>query len=108
MPRRRHRKSDPHYPAPVLKVVEEGELLVTGRGEAIVDVPLRRTRALLVKSEEAVQVYFKPDEDCPPCAGEAPDDLDWDVVERERQLFLRFCWRVNCARTIIWKIFEVD
>jgi|SRR5579863_1260889 len=106
MPRSR---DDRHYPHHDLKVLQEGEMTVTGRGHATLDEPLRRSRALLVRSEEAVLVEFKPDDEpCPPCAGEAPDELEWEVIEKRRQLFLRIKWRVNCARTIIWKIYEVD
>ena len=111
--RRRHNPSppsftDPHHPRHHLKVIDEGELLVTARGDVILDVPLKRSRALLVRSEEAVSVAFKPDEHCPPCAGAAPDELGWEVVELRRELFLKIWWRVSSARTIIWKVFEVD
>lgn len=102
MPRERKHHHEP-------RIIDEGELLVTGSGEVILEQPLRRSRALLIHSEEAVIVYFSPDDDpCPPCAGEAPDELEWMAIERRREIFLKICWRVNCARTIIWKVFEVD
>jgi hypothetical protein len=114
MPRRRQPNRPPpivddRHPRHDLRIIDEGELLVTNRGDVVLDVPLRRSRALLVRSEEAVLVEFKrDDEPCPPCAGEGPDELGWEVVERRRDLFLKIWWRVNCARTIVWKIFEVD
>ena len=84
-------------------------MTVTGRGHVTIDEPLKRSRALLVHSEEAVLVEFDPNEPPPPpCAGEAPDELKWEAVEVRHQLFLRISWRVNTARTIIWKVFEVD
>lgn len=105
MPRERDRHHHHHEPV----VIEEGEALVTGEGEIILETPIRRSRAVLIHSEEAVTVYFSPDDDpCPPCAGADPDELEWEVIERRRELFLKIFWRVNCARTIIWKIYEVD
>jgi hypothetical protein len=90
-------------------VVNEGSMLVTGKGHVTLDEPLKRSRALLIGSEDAVLVEFDPTEPPPPpCAGAAPDELKWEAVELRRQLFLRITWRVNTARTIIWKIFEVD
>jgi len=84
-------------------------MTVTGHGEVVIDEELKRSRALLVHSEEAVYVGFKEDEHCaPPCAGGRPDELRWELIERRRQLFLKIHWHVNSARTIIWKIYEVD
>ena len=117
MPKRRFPRSPPpqpptniHYPTPrVAKVTSEGELHVTGDGQIVIDEPLKRTRALLIRSVDAIIVEFGTnDPPCPPCAGEAPDEVRWEVIERRRELFLKITWHVNSARTIIWKIFEVD
>ena len=102
MPRRHHHEDEP-------RILQEGELLVTGDGEVTLDEALRRSRALLIHSEEAIFVAFKKDETpCPPCAGGQPDELEWEVFERRRQLFLKIKWHVNSARTIVWCIYEVD
>jgi hypothetical protein len=99
----------PHHKQP--KIVAKGELLVTGADSVVIEEELRRSRALLVHSEEVVMVRFKEDEPpCPPCNSQEPDDLDWEVFERRhgRELFLRIKWRVLCARTVIWEIYEVE
>lgn len=102
-------------------VLEQGELLVTGTGETIINKPLKRSRALMVRSEEAALVYFDENEPpCPPCASSEPDELEWDVFEHQLQhphecedehvgkIYLRIKWHVNCARTIKWCIFETN
>jgi hypothetical protein len=87
----------------------EGEMTVTGTGYVTIDEPLKRSRALLVHSEEAIMVRFKEaSSPCPPCADGVPDSVDWEIVERRRELKLKIKWHVACARSICWKIFEVD
>jgi hypothetical protein len=94
------------------KVFAEGELLVTGSGEVIIDEVLPRSRALLVSADEYISVCFDPSEPGPPpCAGGTPDELDWELFLRkhherrgDEELKLKITWTVQTARTIVWKI----
>jgi len=101
---------DRHYPHPKQRVLGHGNLLVTGHGHVIIEERLRRSRALLVRSIEAVYVAFSADDPpCPPCSSSAPDELSWETIERHRgELYLKINWRVSCARTINWKVFEIE
>ena len=89
-------------------VIASGTLLVTDRGEVVIDVPLPRMRSLLLKSELAASVEFT---DVPPphCGhgGDGHDELHWDVIERQRggPLFLVITWHVRSPRNVEWKIF---
>jgi hypothetical protein len=106
--REREREHERHHKP---RIILEGELFVTDRGYVVIEEPLRRCRPLLIHAEEAVLVRFKPDEHvCPPCAPIVPDELEWEAFEREPlgELFLKIRWRVSCARTIEWYVFEVD
>lgn len=100
-----------HYPRPDLKVVAQGELLVTGHGEVVLAEHIHRSRAALVHSDEAVEVVFKPEEHHhhPPCAPTTIDVLEWEVIERDdcRDLFLKIKWSVSTARTVLWYVYEV-
>ena len=51
------------------KVFAEGELLVTGKGEVIIDEVLPRSRAMLVAPDEYIIVEFDPNEPAPPPCG---------------------------------------
>ncbi len=108
MKKRNHDRGRGNDDAP--KLLHQGELFVTDEGQVVIEHPLKRTRPLLIKSEEAVVVRFKLDE-CvaPPCAPTIPDQLDWEVFERTPfgHLFLKVDWKVACARTIEWFVYEI-
>ncbi len=90
------------------RIFSDGELLVTGTGEVVVDEVLPRSRALLVQPEAYITVEFDLDEAPPPCAGGGEDELDWELFLRknghEDELRLKISWSVNSARTILWQI----
>lgn len=94
------------------KVFAEGDLLVTGTGEVIIDEVLPRSRALLVSGDDYITVVFDPNDPAPPpCAGGAEDELDWELFIRKHhhahageELKLKITWTVQTARTIKWKI----
>lgn len=126
------------------RIVLQGELLVTGKGELMIEEPVHPSRALFVGSTEAVVVEWGEEPPCPPCAPNEPDELQWEVYEwsvsrlppgkkkhksdhdkqkeheheeeenrernahRDGELFIVIKWHVNCARTIKWRVFEVD
>lgn len=107
-----------HYPQqPSLNVLDQGELVVTGEGQVVIEnggvVP---NRALRICSPDGAFVAWKESEPpCPPCNPNYPDELSWDVVERvtgggkkkHTKVFLRIKWRVACTRTITWVIYSV-
>lgn len=96
------------------KIFAQGEMLVTGTGEVIIDEVLPRMRALLVQPDLYITVEFDPNEPPPPpCAGGLPEELDWELFFRspshegrqhDEQLKLKIDWHVNSARTVIWSI----
>jgi len=102
---------DRRYPRTKLgRVLGRGQMLVTAHGHITIEEPLKRSRALLIKSSEAVTVTFGAnDPPCPPCNRSAPDELTWETVERLRggPLYLKISWRVACARTINWCVYEI-
>lgn len=110
--RKRHYRHNPRA-----RVVSEGDLHVSGQGALTIEEPLRRSRALLVHSVEAVDVYFNDEPSVPACNPQphCPDELDWELVERHNhrdrnggELFLKITWKVNASRHIGWKIYEID
>lgn len=108
--RKRHYRHNPRA-----RVISEGDLHVNGQGSLTIEEPLRRSRALLVHSVEAVDVYFNDEPTVPPCnPPHCPDELDWELVERHShrdrngELFLKITWKVGASRHIGWKIYEID
>lgn len=91
-----------------------GKLLVTGKGEIIVDeklVGLRHRR----DRKHVVEVCFKPEEPSAACVPHNHDQLRWELVERRRRspreafdLDLKIWWHVHAERTIVWKITFID
>lgn len=107
MPKRRKQRK--HVP----KVLLEGELLVTGTGEIIIEECLKPSRALSTCAFDVINVKFVGEPQCPPCAPFGPDELKWNVFARKKrhgseELFLRISWQVSSSRTIAWRVFEVD
>jgi hypothetical protein len=87
-----------------------GELTVTGHGTVTIERALKRSRALFIKSPEAAEVVFVGNDPCPPCNLNVPDTLSWDVIEKKKghEFYLKISWHVSCARTVLWRVFEVD
>lgn len=101
-----------------------GEILVTGRGELTLEQPLEKSRKLLTRTEEVVEVHFKHGEpECPPCVPHHHNELDWEIVTKhvredrephehrdefvrvsESELFLKIFWHVSCPRTVVWRL----
>jgi hypothetical protein len=97
---------------PAQQVIASGELLVTGRSEVVIDVPLPRSRGLLLKSELAASVEFKADGRPPPAhcghrGDHGHDVVSWDIIERQRggALYLVITWDVSSDRTVAWSVF---
>lgn len=112
---------------PRTRIFAEGELLVTGEGDVVIDKVLPRLRPLLVEPTVYITVEFDPCEHVPPpCAGGQPDELDWELFfhtfhhrhhdrdhddddrrprgSEEEELKLRILWSVSTARKVLWKI----
>ena len=102
------------YQTMTMKIFAEGEMLVTGTGEVIIDEVLPRMRALLVQPDAYITVEFDPKElPCPPCVGDGSEELDWELFFRhahdhkksqDEELKLKITWKVNSARTVIWSV----
>ena len=95
-------------------VVVEGDMLVTGEGEVVIEDALPQDKKFLHKPEKYVTVEFE-DASSPPCAGGSePDTLSWELVDEcececddfdcECEVFLKISWHVNTARTIKWVV----
>ena len=93
-------------------VIAAGELLVTGKGEVVIDEPMPHSPELLRHPYKYVTVEFDPNEPPPPpCAGnDDPDELRWELIivrhhhHHGEELRLRIDWSVNSARTILWSV----
>lgn len=105
-----------------------GEVLATGEGEIVLEEPLEKSRMLLKRPEDVVDVYFKEEEHHhhPSCVPHEPDICDWEIISRHvpthvhmggrsrhndflkfegrAELFLRIMWRVSSPRMIVFHI----
>ena len=96
------------------ELVAEGELLVSGHGEIIIDEQLKPSR-LLRNPTDAIVVRFDDHPRPPPCAPHHhhPDVVDFEVGTRQHphrghELCLVIRWRVSQPRKVIWQVYEVD
>ena len=89
-----------------------GELIVTGKGEVVIDDVVSHSPKMFKHPHRYVSVEFDPHRHLsPPCAGhDVPDCLNWELIifrhphHGKEELRLRINWNVNRTRAIVWTI----
>jgi len=85
------------------RVLAEGDMLVTGRGEIVLD------ETIPYDPELTVSVDFD-EEQIPPCVGVSDHDvLDWEMALTHHaghgDVFkLKINWHVSSARVVSWRV----